>query len=57
MNYNADTGKVTKGDRCAGDPKGAKVCPPQAIVYVDADWTGYERMKAWAVKTDTQPHA
>ena len=57
VNYNADTGKVIKCDLCGGDPECAKVCPTQAIVYVDADWTGYERMKAWAVKTDTQPHA
>ncbi len=57
VNYNADTGKVIKCDLCGGDPECAKACPTQAIVYVDADWTGYDRMKAWAVKTDTQPRA
>ena len=57
INYNSDTGKVIKCDLCGGDPECAKACPTQAIVYVDADWTGYDRMKAWAVKTDTQPRA
>ena len=57
INFNTDTGKVIKCDLCGGDPECAKACPTQAIVYVDADWTGLDRMKDWAAKTDTQPDA
>ncbi len=57
INYNQDTGKVIKCDLCGGDPECAKACPTQAIVYIDADWTGLDRMKDWAAKTDTQPDA
>jgi Fe-S-cluster-containing hydrogenase component 2 len=52
VNYNSDTGKVIKCDLCGGDPACAKACPTQAITYVDADQTGYEKMLAWAAKTD-----
>lgn len=52
VNYNSDTGKVIKCDLCGGDPECVKACPTEAITYVDADQTGYERMRAWAVKTD-----
>ncbi|MGI9301294.1 MAG: 4Fe-4S dicluster domain-containing protein [Gammaproteobacteria bacterium] len=48
VNYNHDTGKVVKCDLCGGDPECAKACPTEAITYVDADMTGYDRMKAWA---------
>lgn len=48
INYNPDSGKVAKCDLCGGDPKCAEACPTGAIAYVDSDWTGYERMKAWA---------
>ena len=51
INYNQSTGKVIKCDLCGGDPECAKACPTGAILYVDADWTGYQRMEAWAVKT------
>jgi len=57
VNYNHDTGKVIKCDLCGGKPACAEACPTQAIVYVDADWTGLDRMKAWAGKTDTQARA
>ncbi len=53
VNYNSDTGKVIKCDLCGGDPACAKACPTGAITYVDADQTGYEKMRAWASKTDT----
>jgi Fe-S-cluster-containing hydrogenase component 2 len=52
INYNHDTGKVIKCDLCEGDPECAKACPTEAITYVDSDWTGYDRMKQWAAKTD-----
>ncbi|MEZ5583085.1 MAG: 4Fe-4S dicluster domain-containing protein [Candidatus Competibacteraceae bacterium] len=53
VNYNEDSGKVVKCDLCGGDPECAKACPTSAITYVDANWTGLERMRAWAAKTDT----
>ena len=55
INYNADTGKVLKCDLCGGDPKCVEACPTAAIVYVDSDWTGYDRMRAWAARTNAQP--
>ena len=51
VNYHQATGKVIKCDLCGGDPACAKACPTAAITYVDADQTGYERMRAWAAKT------
>jgi carbon-monoxide dehydrogenase iron sulfur subunit len=53
VNYNEDSGKVVKCDLCGGEPECAKACPTAAITYVDANWTGLERMRAWAAKTDT----
>jgi Fe-S-cluster-containing hydrogenase component 2 len=52
VNYNQDTGKVIKCDLCGGDPWCAKACPTGAITYIDANWTGLERMRRWAAKTD-----
>ena len=57
INYNQSTGKVAKCDLCGGDPECAKACPTGAITYVDADWTGYGRMEAWAVKTHAEATA
>lgn len=51
INYNASSGKVMKCDLCQGDPACAKACPTQAITYVDAEWTGLDKMRAWASKT------
>ena len=53
INYNADSGKVIKCDLCGGDPACAKACPTQAITYVDANWTGLERMRASAAIADS----
>jgi Fe-S-cluster-containing hydrogenase component 2 len=53
VNYNADSGKVIKCDLCGGDPECAKACPTGAITYIDANWTGLERMRQWAARTDT----
>jgi ferredoxin len=39
---------------CGGDPQCAAACPTGAITYVDADWTGYDRMRDWAQKTHNQ---
>lgn len=53
VNYNQETGKVQKCDLCGGDPACATACPTGAITYVDADWTGLDRMRAWAAKANT----
>ncbi len=45
INFNPDTGKVDKCDLCGGDPKCAEVCPTDAIIYGDADWSGLVRMR------------
>ena len=57
VNYNHDSGKVMKCDLCGGDPACAQACPTGAITYVDSDWTGLERMRQWAAKTDSRPKA
>jgi Fe-S-cluster-containing hydrogenase component 2 len=57
VNYNTDSGKVIKCDLCGGDPECAKACPTEAITYVDANWTGLDRMRAWAAKTDAGARA
>ena len=58
VNYNQDTGKVVKCDLCSGEPECAKACPTAAITYVDADWTGLNKMRAWAGRaTAAQPQA
>ena len=51
INYVTETGKVQKCDLCGGDPACATACPTGAITYIDANWTGIERMKLWAAKT------
>ncbi|EIJ44230.1 hypothetical protein BegalDRAFT_3413 [Beggiatoa alba B18LD] len=51
VNYNQETGKVIKCDLCGGDPACANACPTQAITYVDSNWTGLEKMRAWAAKS------
>jgi Fe-S-cluster-containing hydrogenase component 2 len=57
VNYNVDSGKVIKCDLCGGNPACAEACPTGAITYIDANWTGLDRMRAWAGKTDTAPRA
>jgi Fe-S-cluster-containing hydrogenase component 2 len=55
INYVADTGKVQKCDLCGGKFACAEACPTQAITYIDADWTGLDRMRQWAARLDNQP--
>ncbi len=50
VNYESDSGKVAKCDLCGGDPQCAEVCPTDAITYVEADWTGYDKMRDSAVR-------
>ena len=45
ISYHPAVGKVFKCDLCGGDPKCAKYCPGEAIVFVDTDTTD-ERRKA-----------
>jgi len=52
INYMADVGKVQKCDLCAGDPACAKACPTQAITFIDSNWTGLDRMRDWAGRTN-----
>jgi carbon-monoxide dehydrogenase iron sulfur subunit len=53
VNYMADVGKVQKCDLCGGSPKCAEACPTAAITYVDADWSGLERMRMWAGRANS----
>ena len=57
INYNQATGKVIKCDLCDGEPACATACPTAAITYIDADSTGYDKMRAWADKTDSGARA
>ena len=57
INYVQDSGKVQKCDLCGGDPACAPACPTGAIAYLDAEQTGYGKMRVWAMKTDTSPQA
>ena len=51
INYHHVSGKVIKCDLCGGDPECVKACPTGAITWIDADWTGLERMRASAEKS------
>ncbi len=51
INFHHVSGKVVKCDLCGGDPECAKACPTDAITWIDADWTGLERMRASAEKS------
>ncbi len=57
INYEPATGKVIKCDLCGGDPACVRVCPTEAIVFTAVAVQGFEKMRAWAEKTDTAPQA
>lgn len=57
VNYSQATGKVLKCDLCGGKPACVLACPTQAITYVDADWTGYAKMRSSADRSDNQAAA
>ena len=47
INYVQETGKVQKCDLCfdrAEGPACVEACPTAAITYIDANWTGLDRM-------------
>jgi heterodisulfide reductase subunit A-like polyferredoxin len=53
VNYVQQTGKVQKCDLCydnVAGPACVEACPTSAITYVDANWTGLDRMRQWADK-------
>ena len=51
ININLVTGaKEIDNALCGGDPQCAEACPTGAIVYVDASWTGYDKMRQSAVE-------
>jgi len=51
VNYHHASGKVVKCDLCGGEPACAAACPTGAITFIDAEWTGYDRMRTWAART------
>ena len=51
VNFNQQTGKVVKCDLCGDQPACVPACPTGAIAYLDADWTGLERMRETAART------
>ena len=52
INYDFDRGKVTKCDLCGGEPACAKVCPKDAIHFVDVEAAGRQRMEESARLSD-----
>lgn len=48
INYHVGTGKVIKCDLCDGKPACVDACPTDALQYIDAESTGYARMRASA---------
>lgn len=57
VNFDRASGKVAKCDLCEGDPACVKACPTGALGFVDTDWTGYDKMRHWAAKTDSGAQA
>ena len=57
INYSVSSGKVTKCDLCGGDPECAKACPTEAIIFMDAEQAGFDKMRHWAARTDNAPAA
>ena len=57
INYVQETGKVQKCDLCDGSPACVEACPTAAITFIDANWTGIDRMRQWADKLGNQPSA
>lgn len=60
VNYVHTTGKVQKCDLCYENVTGpacVSACPTGAITYIDADWTGLDKMRQWADKLANQATA
>ena len=45
INYDPDSGVVTKCDLCGGEPMCVEACPTTALAYVAEDSTGYDKMR------------
>ncbi len=48
--YDSVTDSILKCDTCAGDPACAKMCPTQALVWIDETVSNRSRNKAFATK-------
>ena len=57
INYQSNRNKVAKCDLCGGDPACAKICPTDAITYVEDSWSGLERMKQSALSGHGRPQS
>ena len=44
INYDPDSGVVSKCDLCGGEPMCVEACPTTALAYVAEDSTGYDKM-------------
>ncbi len=51
INFNPASKVVAKCDLCGGDPACARVCPTQAITFVEDGWTGLAKMQKSAQAT------
>ena len=53
----ASGAKVISDALCVGCKVCTIACPTQAITFIDADWTGLDRMRQWAARTDAGTQA
>ena len=44
INYDADSGVVTKCDLCGGEPMCVEACPTPALAFVNEDSSGYDKI-------------
>ena len=57
MNVDVSTATVIGSAECIACMECVTACPTAAITYVDAEWTGLDKMRQWAGKTNTQSRA
>jgi Fe-S-cluster-containing hydrogenase component 2 len=48
INYDPDSGVVSKCDLCGGEPMCVQACPTTALAFVPQDSTGYQKMRSRA---------
>ena len=51
INYDVDSGVVTKCDLCGGEPMCVEACPTPALAFVDEDSTGYDQIWSHTAST------